>query len=74
MRDYLIDLRNTKGLTQKDVSSKLGISESYYNLIEHGERQKNMNVRILYELAQVFKISIKKMVEKELDFMNKNKS
>ena len=74
MRDYLTDLRNTRGLTQKDISSKLGISESYYNLIEHGERQKIMNVRILYELAQIFKISVKRMVEKELDFIDKHKS
>ena len=46
-REYLIAMRNERGLTQKDVSRGLGISESYYNLIEHGSRQKNMNFSVL---------------------------
>lgn len=51
-RVYLIDLRNKKGLTQLDISKSMGISESYYNLIEQGQRQKNMNIAILYGLSK----------------------
>lgn len=40
MRKYLISLRTEKGLTQKKIAQKLDISESYYNQIEKGERQK----------------------------------
>lgn len=71
MREYLVELRDKKGLTQKDVSSKLGISESYYNLIEHGTRQKDMSIVLLYELSQIFKISVKSLVDRELEFINR---
>lgn len=71
MREYLVELRVKKGLTQKDVSSKLGISESYYNLIEHGTRQKDMSIVLLYELSQIFKISVKSLVDRELEFINR---
>ena len=71
LREYLVELRDKKGLTQKDVSSKLGISESYYNLIEHGTRQKDMSIVLLYELSQIFKISVKSLVDRELEFINR---
>lgn len=41
MRYYLVSLRKAKNFTQKQLSEKLDISESYYNQIENGERQKN---------------------------------
>lgn len=71
MRDYLVELRDKKGLTQRDVSSKLGISESYYNMIEHGARQKDMSIVLLYELSLIFKISLKSLVDKELNFIKR---
>lgn len=71
MRIYLTDLRNKNGLTQKDVSSRLGISESYYNLIEHGARQKDMSVILLLGLSQIFKVSLKSLIDKEIDFINR---
>lgn len=71
MRDYLVELRDKKGLTQKDVSLKLGISESYYNMIENGARQKDMSIVLLYELSLIFKISMKSLVDKELDFIKR---
>lgn len=40
MRYYLVSLRKAKNFTQKQLSEKLDISESYYNQIENGERQK----------------------------------
>lgn len=69
MRDYLIEMRKKNGLTQQDVSTKLGISESYYNLIEHGERQKEMSIVMLYNLSKIFKVSIKKIADKEMLFV-----
>lgn len=74
MREYLIDIRNSKGFTQKYVSERLGVSESYYSLIEHGERQKDMNVLTLHKLSKIFKVSTKSLLDKELDFINKRVS
>lgn len=38
MRKWLLQIRNTKGLTQKDVAQLAGISRSYYADIERGDR------------------------------------
>ena len=70
-RVYLIDLRNKKGLTQLDISKRMGISESYYNLIEQGQRQKNMNIVILYGLSKALKVPVNTLVDKEINFARK---
>lgn len=70
-RVYLIDLRNKKGLTQLDISKSMGISESYYNLIEQGQRQKNMNIVILYGLSKALKVPVNILVDKEINFARK---
>lgn len=69
-REYLIEMRTQKGLTQRDISEQLGISESYYNLIENGIRQKNMNVTTLCGLAKALQVSITMLVDKEMDFID----
>ena len=69
-REYLIAMRNERGLTQKDVSRGLGISESYYNLIEHGSRQKNMSFSILLGLSKVMNVSVEVLMNKEKIFAN----
>jgi len=38
MREWLSNIRKTKGLTQKEVSLKCGISRSYYADIERDVR------------------------------------
>ncbi len=73
-REYLIEMRTQKGLTQREISKQLGISESYYNLIENGIRQKNMNVTTLYRLSEVLQVSITMLVDKEINFMNMGSS
>ena len=70
-RVYLIDLRDKKGLTQLDISKSMGISESYYNLIEQGQRQKNMNIVILYGLSKALKVPVNTLVDKEINFARK---
>lgn len=73
-REYLIEMRTRKGLTQRDISKQLGISESYYNLIENGIRQKNMNVTTLCGLSKALQVSITILVDKEMNFMDSETS
>lgn len=65
MRKYLISLRTEKGLTQKKIAQKLDISESYYNQIEKGERQKKMDITLLNRLSVVLEIPITVLIEYE---------
>lgn len=43
-RKWLIDNRKLMDLTQDEVALKVGISRSYYNQIETGERNPSGNV------------------------------
>lgn len=65
MRNYLVALRKEKNLTQKQLAEKLDISESYYNQIENGERQKRMDITIIDRLAKALNISVSDIIRCE---------
>ncbi len=65
MRNYLATLRKEKNFTQKQVADKLDISESYYNQIENGERQKRMDITIIDRLAKALDISVSDIIRYE---------
>lgn len=65
MREYLQSMRKEKKLTQKEVANKLNISESYYNQIENGERQKKMNISLINKLSKILDISIIDLISLE---------
>ena len=49
-------LRRKEGLTQTDLASKLEISPSYLNLIEHNQRP--LPAHLLVKVAQAFKVDL----------------
>ena len=65
MRNYLKELRQEKGLTIKEVAVKLDISESYYCLIEAGERLPKMTIAFARKIAAIFGVSIDFILENE---------
>lgn len=67
MREYLRERRKSKGLSQKDVAQKLNISESYYCLIENGERQQKINIDILSKLSEIFGVPFDELAAKEIN-------
>ena len=46
--------RGAKGLTQKEVSEKLGVSKEYYNMIEND--RKTPSVTIAKEIGKILEI------------------
>lgn len=65
MRSWLKKLRQDKSKTQLEIAKKLDISESYYNLIENGERQKQLSMELAQRIADVFGISLDYISEQE---------
>ena len=65
MRKWLADLRKQAGMTMREASEKLGISESYYCLIESGARQKKMDILLLVRIADLFHQPILGLIEAE---------
>lgn len=72
MRKYLITLRKEKKLTQKQLAEKLDISESYYNQIENGERQKRMDITVIDRLSKALDISVNDIIHYESETEEKN--
>lgn len=58
MRDYLVELRLKKGLSQQDVAERLGISRQYYQMIERGERQKRLDLSLAGALAALLEVNV----------------
>ncbi|MGB9866576.1 MAG: helix-turn-helix transcriptional regulator [Bacillota bacterium] len=52
MRKRLIELRKTKGLTQQQVAEALGITRSFYGMIETGHR--NPTLDLAKRIAEIF--------------------
>ena len=65
MREYLVALRKEKNFTQRQTAEKLDISESYYNQIENGERQKKMDISLINRLSVVFDVPITTIIDFE---------
>lgn len=65
MRDWLKSLRLEHGYTLKDMSEKLCISESYYAMIESGDRQKRMDLALAAGISVVFGIPVAEIVSME---------
>jgi transcriptional regulator with XRE-family HTH domain len=58
MREWLEKARISKGYTMKQMGEKLDISESYYSMIESGDRQKRMDLTLVSKLSNVLEIPI----------------
>lgn len=57
--DRLLRLRLERGLRQQDVASFLGITTSYYGMIEQGSRIPHLD--IAYKLAKFFNASVEEI-------------
>lgn len=65
MIQNLKELRKEKGLTQKDVAEKLGISESTYSLIENDIVK--ISVNRAEELSRILDVSPMIFFENQLE-------
>lgn len=70
MREYLKELRQKKSLSQQAVADKIGVVQSYYTMIETGERQKDMSLSVMEKLSQVFGVTIDYIISQETKLKN----
>lgn len=61
MRKWLKTKRNERGYTMAQMAQMLDITESYYSLIEAGERQKKMDMMLAGKLSVIFGIPIEEI-------------
>lgn len=66
-RDWLKEKRIESGFTMAQMASKLDITESYYSMIEAGERQKKMDIALVAKLSTIFGIPVSMIADLETD-------
>ena len=65
MRYWLQNTRIDRGMTTKDISTALELSEEYYLKIEHGLCQKKMDMTLVAKLSVVLKLPMADILEWE---------
>ncbi len=65
MRDWMKVARESLGMTSREVSEKVGISEPYYSMIENGLRQKKLDIALASKLSDVFGVSLEYITTRE---------
>lgn len=65
MREWLKEIRTKKGLTQKETAAHLNITQSYYNMVETGERQQKMTLELADKISKVLDVPIEFIFKKE---------
>lgn len=68
MRSYLKSCRENMNITMKQMGEKINISESYYFLIENGERQKDMSLSLMEKLAGAFNLPLDEIIKAEKEY------
>lgn len=64
-RTWLFEARTGSGMTQLEVANKAGVSESYYAMIEKGQRQQRMDITLAAKFSSIFNIPLDRIVEME---------
>ncbi len=65
MRTWLKEKRESFGLTMAQLAEKLDISESYYCMIENGNRQQKMDIALVSKLSVILKMSLVEIADAE---------
>ncbi len=69
-RTYLSEMRKSKHLSVETVALSVGVSASYYFLIEGGYRGEKMTVILLSKLVDVLSVSAEAIVNAEVKYQN----
>lgn len=72
MRDFLRDLRKERKLSQDDIAKRMGLTQSFYSMIETGERVELMTIEMAIKLANVLGIDSADLIIRELKWEREN--
>lgn len=65
VRDWMKEKRKQSGLTMAEAAERLGITESYYSLIEKGQRQGSLDITFAQKLSKLFGMTVQQIVDAE---------
>ncbi|MDK2920153.1 MAG: putative transcriptional regulator [Candidatus Petromonas sp.] len=56
VRNKLVNIRSQNNMTQQDIADKLGISRSFYTMIENGKR--NPSLELAFKISNLLKVDV----------------
>ena len=68
MRTWLKKRRVEAGLSCKEMASKIGVTESYFYMLEQGIRQKKMDIGTALKLAKALDAEWQSVFEEEMQY------
>ena len=68
MRTWLKKRRVEAGLSCKEMASKIGVTESYFYMLEEGIRQKKMDIGTALKLAKALDAEWQSVFEEEMQY------
>ena len=68
MRTWLKKRRVEAGLSCKEMASKIGVTESYFYMLEEGIRQKKMDIGTALKLAKALDAEWQSVFEEEMRY------
>lgn len=74
MREYLKQLRTERGLTMQEVADFFGMSRQYYEMIESGDRQKNIDFSLVTKISTLFGIPMERIAEYEQEIAERKET
>ena len=68
-REYLIQLRRQRGLTQVKAAKAYGITDRMLCKIERGQTKRGIYTEMLQRIAEVYGISMAKLLDAEIRYI-----
>ena len=65
MRKWLRNLRTEYNLSQTEVASRMNLKQQYYQLIESGKRQKDLDMSLIVKISEIFDVPVEWIIEQE---------
>lgn len=72
MREFLRDLRKERKLSQDEIAKRVGLTQSFYSMIETGERVERMAIEMAIKFANVLGIDSGDFIKREMEWEREN--
>lgn len=61
--NFIKEGREKRGLLQAEVAELVGISQSYYSLIERGAKDRNVDLVLALKLCRVLRLDLRDFIK-----------
>lgn len=60
---FIRGARERQGIFQSEIAAQLGITQSYYSIIERGSKDRNVDLVLALKICQILKIDLNDFIK-----------